>query len=73
MAPDELAIMPGSRCILHLQGVHPFYSRKYDITKHPMYPLLTEADDGNRLRWGNTYIKNSKAPQIRGALQVGGA
>ena len=48
MTPDELAIMPGSRCILPLQGVHPFYSRKYDITKHPMYPLLADADEGNR-------------------------
>jgi type IV secretion system protein VirD4 len=48
MTPDELAIMPGNRCILQLQGVHPFYSKKYDITKHPMYPLLADADEGNR-------------------------
>ncbi len=48
MTPDELAIMPGNRCILQLQGVHPFYSRKYDITKHPMYPLLADTDKGNR-------------------------
>ncbi|HOO52594.1 MAG TPA: type IV secretory system conjugative DNA transfer family protein, partial [Alphaproteobacteria bacterium] len=47
MTPDELAVMPGSRCILQIQGVHPFYSRKYDITKHPMYPLLADADEGN--------------------------
>jgi type IV secretion system protein VirD4 len=39
--------MPGSRCILLLQGVHPFYARKYDITKHPMYPLLADADEAN--------------------------
>ena len=52
LAPDELAIMPGSRCILQLQGVHPFYSRKYDITKHPMYPLLADADEGNRFEVG---------------------
>jgi hypothetical protein len=41
--------MPGSRCILQLQGVHPFYSCKYDITKHPMYPLLADADEGRIL------------------------
>ena len=59
MTPDELAIMPGSRCILQLQGVHPFYSRKYDITKHPMYPLLADADEGNRFEVGKSYYRNS--------------
>ncbi len=49
---NELAILPGSRCTLHLQGVHPFYSWKYDITKHPMYPLLADADEGNRFEVG---------------------
>ena len=54
MTPVELAIMPGSWCILQLQGVHPFYSRKYDITKHPMYPLLADADEGNRFEVGRS-------------------
>ena len=52
MTPDELAILPGSRCILQLQGVHPFYSRMYDITKHPMDPLLADADEENRFEVG---------------------
>lgn len=58
--PDELAIMPGSRCILQLQGVHPFYSRKYDITKHPMYPLLADADEGNQFEVGR-YVRSVMA------------
>lgn len=37
MSVDELAVMPSSRCIMQLQGVRPFYSKKYDLTKHPMY------------------------------------
>jgi len=47
MTPDELAVMPGSRCILQLQGVRPFYSRKYDITKHPCYKYLSDYDRRN--------------------------
>lgn len=47
MTPDELAVMPGSRCILQLQGVYPFYSRKYDITQHPMYQHLSDANKRN--------------------------
>lgn len=47
MTPDELAIMPGSKCILQIQGVRPFYSRKYNITRHPMYPLLYDYDERN--------------------------
>ena len=34
MSVDELAVMPSSRCIVQVQGVRPFYSKKYDLTKH---------------------------------------
>ncbi len=47
MTPDELAVMPGSKCILQLQGVRPFFSRKYDITKHPQYKYLSDANPRN--------------------------
>ena len=40
---DELAVMPSSRCILQVQGVRPFYSRKYDLTRHPMYRYTAAA------------------------------
>lgn len=41
---DELAVMPSSRCILQVQGVRPFYSRKYDLTRHPMYRCTADAN-----------------------------
>ena len=41
---DELAVMPPSRCILQVQGVRPFYSRKYDLTRHPMYRYTADAN-----------------------------
>ena len=41
---DELAVMPSSRCILQVQGVRPFYSRKYDLTRHPMYRHTADAN-----------------------------
>ena len=44
MSVDELAVMPSSRCILQVQGVRPFYSRKYDLTRHPMYRYTADAD-----------------------------
>ena len=47
MAKDELAVMDGGKCILQLRGVRPFLSRKYDITKHPNYPLTADADKKN--------------------------
>lgn len=46
-APDELAVMDGSKCILQLRGVRPFMSDKYDITKHPMYRYLSDYDKKN--------------------------
>ena len=42
MTPDELAVMDGGKCILQVQGVRPFFSDKFDITKHPQYKYLSD-------------------------------
>ena len=39
---DELAVMDGGKCILQLRGVRPFFSDKYDITRHKQYPMLLD-------------------------------
>ena len=44
---DELAVMDGGKCILQVRGVRPFFSDKYDITRHKQYPLLLDSDSGN--------------------------
>ena len=44
---DELAVLDGGKCILQLRGVRPFKSNKYDITKHPNYKYLSDADPRN--------------------------
>ena len=47
MSQDELAVMDGGKCILQVQGVRPFFSDKYDITKHPQYKYLSDYDKKN--------------------------
>lgn len=47
MSMDELAVLDGRKCILQLRGVRPFLSDKYDITKHPNYKYLSDADKRN--------------------------
>ena len=47
MSIDELAVLDGGKCILQLRGVRPFLSNKYDITKHPNYKYLSDADPQN--------------------------
>jgi type IV secretion system protein VirD4 len=47
MSRDELAVMDGNKCILQLRGVRPFFSNKYDITKHKRYKELADADTRN--------------------------
>ena len=47
MSRDELAVLDGGKCILQLRGVRPFFSKKYDITKHPRYKYLSDADKKN--------------------------
>ena len=47
MSRDELAVMDGNKCILQLRGVRPFFSNKYDITKHKRYKELSDANKRN--------------------------
>ena len=47
MTQDEIAVMDGGKCILQLRGVRPFFSDKYDITKHPRYKYLSDYDKKN--------------------------
>lgn len=47
MTQDELAVMDGGKCILHLRGVRPFLSDKYDITRHPNYRYTSDFDPRN--------------------------
>ena len=47
MTQDEIAVMDGGKCILQLRGVRPFFSDKFDITGHPKYKYLSDADPKN--------------------------
>lgn len=47
MTQDEIAVMDGGKCILQVRGTRPFFSDKYDITKHPKYKQLSDADPKN--------------------------
>ena len=44
MTEDEIAVMDGGKCILQLRGIRPFFSNKFDITKHLKYKYLSGAD-----------------------------
>ena len=47
MSKDELKVMDGGKCILEIRGARPFYSDKFDITKHKNYKLLSDYSDKN--------------------------
>ena len=67
MTQDEIAVMDGGKCILQVRGVRPFFSDKYDITKHPKYKYLSDADPKNafdmekHLRRRPTIVKPDEA------------
>ena len=42
LTPDEVARLNGNKCIVQIRGVLPFYSDKYDITKHKNYKFLSD-------------------------------
>jgi len=47
MSQDEIAVMDGGKCIMQVRGVRPFFSDKFDITKHKQYKYLSDFDDKN--------------------------
>ena len=57
--PDELARLPGDKCILQIKGVKPFYSNKYDITKHKRYKEI--ADSNPKLKYDVARELSAKA------------
>ena len=52
MQLDELATMPNNECLVLIRGMRPFRTDKFDITNHPRYNMLDEAD---REHNSNTY------------------
>ena len=60
---DELAVMDGGKCILQLRGVRPFFSDKFDITKHKNYPLLF--DDNPKMEFNiENYVSDQRAMHL---------
>ena len=64
MSQDEIAVMDGGKCIMQLRGVRPFFSNKFDITKHKQYHLLSDYDEKNALDI-EKYVKNLYHAKIR--------
>ncbi|NLT15380.1 MAG: type IV secretory system conjugative DNA transfer family protein [Clostridiales bacterium] len=62
MSMDELAVMSGGKCVFQLRGVRPFLSEKYDITKHPNYKYLSDADPKNTFSI-EKYLSTSLKPK----------
>ena len=69
MTPSELATMPGDRCILQLQGLPPFYSRKYDLKQHPNFKYTAEADKKNAFDL-DRLINRNRRPGLNEVCEV---
>jgi type IV secretion system protein VirD4 len=63
MSQDEIAVMGGGTCICQLRGVRPFLSAKYDITKHPRYKYLSDADKKNTFDV-ERYLARKRQPRV---------
>ena len=67
MTQDEIATMEGGMCILQVRGIRPFFSKKYDITKHPNYKYLSDADKKNTFdveRYIRAQRKKKRTPAV---------
>ena len=67
MTQDEITTMDGGMCILQVRGIRPFFSKKYDITKHPNYKYLSDADKKNAFdveRYIRAQRKKKRTPAV---------
>ena len=68
MSQDEIVVMDGGKCIMQLRGVRPFFSDKYDITKHKRYVELSDYDEKNLFdveAFLSTKLKMKKSQIVR--------
>ena len=69
MSEDEIAVMDGGKCIMRLRGVRPFFSDKFDITKHGRYKELSDYDKKNAFDIG-AYVKNPNRMKVTPDTEV---
>ena len=69
MSQDEITVMDGGKCIFQLRGVRPFFSDKYDITKHKNYRLLEDYDKKNRFDV-ERYVKRRGTARLRSETSI---
>ncbi len=61
---DELAVMDDGKCILQLRGVRPFFSDKYDITRHKQYHMLSDDDPRQEFNI-EKYVSDQRAIRLK--------
>ena len=69
MSQDEIAVMDGGKCIMQLRGVRPFFSDKFDITKHKRYKELSDYDPKNIFDI-EKYVKHQHHMKISSNMMV---
>lgn len=69
LSQDEIAVMDGQKCIMQLRGVRPFFSNKYDITKHEQYKYLSDYDNKNEFDI-EKYVKNRSKLKLKLDMEV---
>ena len=61
---DELAVMDGGKCILQVRGVRPFFSDKFDITRHKQYPMLLDDNPAQEFNIEN-YVSDRREMRLK--------
>ena len=69
MSRDELKVMDGGKCILEIRGARPFYSDKFDITKHKNYKQLSDYNKKNAFDI-EKYLKRKDKVNLKENMQV---
>ena len=69
MSQDELFVMSRKKCIMQLSGVRPFFSNKFDITKHKRYHLLADSNPKNEFDV-ERYVRTYRRAKLKSSTKV---
>ena len=65
LSTDRLATMPRDECVLSINGLHPFYSKKYRLERHPNYGLSGDADSKMKFDYKKEFSTGSNGETVK--------
>ena len=69
LEPDEVGMIPDSKCILFIRGNRPFYVDKYHIEKHKRYKMLADSNPTLKYPYRERFATANQVEKIKQSFE----